>query len=263
MSDDIDLTATLNPCGLIMDYMRSCYECDMVFREGDNPVRVQWYFVDEDAECFPGHHRFGSQNWIDTKINLSIGEQVSPRIWRDGSKPQNGGTGDTAALTCAESEEWQQWFKAGIGEGQETGPYTPDGLPECCIDPCSCTFPDDWLFTYISNNPCASIIQSFQETIPRVDGNFWEKLVENDERLCEGCSFLIQIACDSFLGVLDVVLSWDFGNGTGCSLFAQLEFECGPSFDLLFFGAEMTGVNGEPCPCNQPDNFFQLQGNVP
>jgi len=128
-----DLEETLNPCGLVMDFLRSCYSCEMVFREGDQPIPVDWYFVDDNAQAFPGFHSFGSANWVNRQSEAgALGEQPGPRPWRDGSKPINAGTGNTFALQCASNVD-PEWWRTGIPSGEESGPYNAEGLPECCV----------------------------------------------------------------------------------------------------------------------------------
>jgi len=123
----------MNPCGLVMDFLRSCYQCNMVFRDGDSPIPVKWYFASPDANAFPGWHKFGSANWVNRETSAgALGEQPGTRAWRDGSPPVNAGTGNTFAVQCA-SQVNPSWWTEGIPSGEESGPYNANGLPECCV----------------------------------------------------------------------------------------------------------------------------------
>lgn len=71
-----------------MDYLRSCYETDMVLVQGGPPVHVRWYFV-PDTNPVIRKHSFGSLNWIKPDAPTDhIGEVVgASRSWVDGSFP--------------------------------------------------------------------------------------------------------------------------------------------------------------------------------
>jgi len=119
----------------------------MVFREGDSPIPVRWYFASPDAYAFPGWHHFPSANWVNRRTTAGdLGEQPGPRAWRNGSIPTNGGTGNLFALQCTGGVD-PSWFESGIPAGEESGPYNASGLPECCVtgpppppDPCTSSF---------------------------------------------------------------------------------------------------------------------------
>jgi hypothetical protein len=116
-----------------MDFLRSCYQCEMVFREGDSPIPVKWYFASPDAYAFPGWHSFPSANWRNRQTTAGeLGEQPGTRTWLNGAPPPNGGTGNLFALQCTGGVD-PEWFKDGIPSGEESGPYNANGLPECCV----------------------------------------------------------------------------------------------------------------------------------
>lgn len=47
-----------------MDLLRSCYTTEMRFwKDRPDTVPVRWFWCDEEAEIFPGHHRFASGVW--------------------------------------------------------------------------------------------------------------------------------------------------------------------------------------------------------
>jgi len=129
-----------------MDWLRSCYSTSMVFREGDSAQPVRWYFCDTGAKAFPGFHAFGSKNWVSRQaVAGDLGEQPGPRPWVNGAKPANGGVGNINAVLCALLHP--DWWQEGIPEGEESGPYEPDGKPTCCVagpppppDPCTSTW---------------------------------------------------------------------------------------------------------------------------
>jgi len=106
----------------------------MVFREGDSPIPVHWYFASTDAYAFPGWHAFPSANWRNRQTTPgALGEQPGSRTWRNGSPPVNAGTGNLFALQCTGGVD-AEWFKTGIPAGEESGPYYASGLPVCCVD---------------------------------------------------------------------------------------------------------------------------------
>ena len=145
-----------------MDYLRSCYEVDMVFRVGDPPIKVRWYFVDCNHNNHPLWTPFASANWVSRVCEAgALGEQPGSRPWANGSRPVNAGDGDEVAVACV--EEHEEWWTDGIGSGEETGPYDDAGLPICCtevpppVSPCDdCSgLPDDLVITFASVDcPC-------------------------------------------------------------------------------------------------------------
>jgi len=121
----------MNPCGLVMDWLRSAYSTTMRFRDGDDPIAVRWYRADEGANAFPAFHAFQSQNWDDRQPTATgLGEQPGPRPWRSGVKPGNGYIGDDLSAGCAAAIP--DWWENGIPEGEDFGPYDEDGVPICC-----------------------------------------------------------------------------------------------------------------------------------
>jgi len=190
-----------------MDMLRSCYATTMVFRTGDSPVPVLWYWCYEGALCHPSFNFGHSHNW-QSRVSEegAIGEQPGPRFWSAGSKPANGGKGDQVALDCvnALASAWEN----GLAPGQETGPYDEDGVPICCKAPCcECVLPDVMTATVLTN-PCAGISDQVfslhrvegecRWVGPNIDcgGSNWhlEVFVEGEE---PPCSLQFQIFCDS------------------------------------------------------------------
>jgi hypothetical protein len=71
-----------------MDLIRSCYTTFMrFFSDSDLAIKVRWFFCDNDAETFPGHHRFGSGNWASDKWPWPGAGEVpdAPRVWDSGA----------------------------------------------------------------------------------------------------------------------------------------------------------------------------------
>lgn len=103
----------------------------MVFRVGDDPIKVRWYFVDCDHENMPLWTPFSSANWVSRVCEAgALGEQPGARPWANGSPPANAGDGNQLAVECV--NEHVDWWTNGLGVGESSGPYLPSGLPACC-----------------------------------------------------------------------------------------------------------------------------------
>lgn len=115
----------------------------MIFRVGDPPIRVRWYFVDCTHNNMPLWTPFASANWV-SRVSVAgeLGEQPGPRPWVNGAAPPNAGNGDDIGVACV--EEHEDWWTNGIGVGEETGPFDANGLPICCteLECCSCEVPE-------------------------------------------------------------------------------------------------------------------------
>jgi len=136
----------------------------MVFRPGDPPRPVLWYWADAGAKCFPVPSRFASANWKNRDVQAGdLGEQPGARPWRSGAKPPNGGTGDLLSVACVRSRE--TWFLSGLPGDQDGGPFEPSGLPTCCVagPPCNCLDArfDTILCEVTDLGGCPSIAQTF------------------------------------------------------------------------------------------------------
>lgn len=73
-----------------MDLLRACYTTEMRFWiDRPDTVPVRWFWCDEDAEIFPGYHRFASGNWATKYGNWEgPGEvQEAPRPFDPGVNP--------------------------------------------------------------------------------------------------------------------------------------------------------------------------------
>jgi hypothetical protein len=69
----------INPCGYVMDFVRSAYTGQMRVYQGGGLVSASWYRTVGGAAAFPGAHVFGSRDWCDPRDNDGIGEQYPPR----------------------------------------------------------------------------------------------------------------------------------------------------------------------------------------
>jgi len=111
---------------MIVDYVRSCYRTDMVFRAGDDPVPVEWHFVKPGAGLFPGWNAFTSANWDSRQLFAGdLGEQPGSKPWRRGNQLPYG----SSTYNCFTQ---LPWFDTGIPSGEHTGPVNPDGSLACC-----------------------------------------------------------------------------------------------------------------------------------
>jgi hypothetical protein len=80
----------INPNGMCMDLLRSCYSTSMrFFRDDPTECDVIWYWCPPDAKPFPGPTVFNSANWDSQKgIDGDLGEvRGAPRPWRSGQQP--------------------------------------------------------------------------------------------------------------------------------------------------------------------------------
>jgi len=97
----------VNPCGRVMDLLRSTYDVQMVFKEGDPPKTVSWFRCQEGAQLFPEPHAFFSYNWDTDFPTGTIGEQ------RPGVRPWNNGQGPKCARGQGRVVGQLDWFAGG------------------------------------------------------------------------------------------------------------------------------------------------------
>jgi len=232
----------------------------MIFREGDEPIMVRWYFADEDAECFPFGHAFGSQNWERGKFDAMIGEQKTPRIWVNGEKPTNGSNGAATTKACMEGDQ-ETWWTEGIPEGEESGPYDEDFIPVCC-QTCNCVLPDS-LNIQIEFNPGCSGEPNLNVNMHREDPDsmLWQY---SDNAVRSGWFWFIDLTCDPETNQWALHINYfnpepSEGQCAWDTLFA---FTCPDPFDLELILGEPTTIEGSPpCPCVDVDNLFvRIQG---
>lgn len=120
----------MNPCGHIVDVLRSCYACDLRTFHDDptKKTRVQWYFVPESRPTLPYPSAFGTRVWELEELDPDIGELNEPRPWRGGLPPANVSTGGL----CGSAEQWAH----GCSSSDALPALYPGTLlPTCCAPP--------------------------------------------------------------------------------------------------------------------------------
>ena len=110
-----------------MDLLRSCYTTEMRFwQDRPDSVPVRWFWADEDAQVFPGYHRFASGNWA-TPYGKWEGPgevQDAPREWNDGANP--GLSGQKFCGPQSSYEHGSPWPGKPLHANAE-------GLCPCCV----------------------------------------------------------------------------------------------------------------------------------
>lgn len=117
----------MNPCGRIVDVLRSCYAADFRFWH-DSPklLRCEWCFVPDDRPLIPFAHAFGSRLYErDDGDEPAIGERYEPHPWRGGSC----GCADPVGGLCGSPKQWLEGTSI-----KEPLPATHPGtsVPKCC-----------------------------------------------------------------------------------------------------------------------------------
>ena len=190
----------MTPCGLVVDWGRSCYRVAVVCREGDPAYLVDWYWADEDAKVLELWTPFRSRNWEERfSEEGQLGEQPGLRIWRSGKKPANGFTGNANAFSCAEYHS--DWWEDGLGDGEEVGPFDDSGVPLCCItgpptppiDLCGCTTAQKIKLTLHSPLNACLDGQEFEVTWDEDLGQ-WTN-IGDEPQPCGGCFMELKFIC--------------------------------------------------------------------
>lgn len=123
----------IDPCGRIMDVLRSCYSVDIrPFRDDlSRTVRIRYYFVPATAAPYSGFSPFTSLNYTDAPhANTGLGEVPGTRAYDKGVAGRIGeatsGSCDTAALAT------------GALTTDPVPERDSDGIPACCgvVVPC-------------------------------------------------------------------------------------------------------------------------------
>jgi len=223
----------MQPCGLVMDWMRSAYDVRMVFETDGDPFSVKWFKAIGGAKTFPGFHAFPSSNWNSRQVDDGdLGEQPGTFVWRDGSVPSNAGPADATAVQCATIRA-TQWTD-GLQAGPPFGPYDADGVPLCCVTACNCLSSDfDNLVASISDvSNCSNLVQTvpLSRTDPAlctwsgtyaIPGGTGDLVVQ----WIDGNTFSIATTCSADVGALAVGtlcpainVEWTLfdDNGFGC-----------------------------------------------
>lgn len=118
----------MNPCGKVVDLLRSCYRTQMRLKQGsDERTWVRWYFTRPGAP-FLGRTCFGSLNWGYDRLHPpEVGEVAgAPRAWVNGAVPGR----YTGRGQCGSGEAFLHGIPA------DAPPVIPplhaDGVPMCC-----------------------------------------------------------------------------------------------------------------------------------
>ncbi len=143
----------INPCGCVVDVLRSCYRSQMnFFSDCTVPTTVRWYFTEPGAAAMPFPTAFASSNWENEwSWNGPIGEnqQLYTHAWSNGHTPRsvNGqrpcGTADQFANgfpknTFAPALNWPLPVAPATSLlwGSNTNPglimYDSQSIPLCC-----------------------------------------------------------------------------------------------------------------------------------
>jgi hypothetical protein len=124
-----------DPCGMIVDLIRSCYTVNMSFFKNrpDIITRVQWYFANDTASELPFPTRFGSGNWASQKYRWPGPGEVLPRQrrWYSGAANPN----YLGLEPCGTDDQ----FLNGTTYPPAPFPRYPDGVPTCCMPLPPCT----------------------------------------------------------------------------------------------------------------------------
>jgi hypothetical protein len=119
----------LSPCGLAVDWLRSCYRTRANFGPDFQSVEIKWYFVDNRTPFLPFPNVFTSLNWTDR------GENVEPtnrgEIWA-ALRPYYAGSkvGDGPGLVPCGPPDW--WIN-GVPAGTPAAILDAAGTPLCCF----------------------------------------------------------------------------------------------------------------------------------
>lgn len=133
----------MDPCGFGVDYLRSCYDCEMRFyTNAPDTVRVRWYFVPSNTPINPFPNSFVSTNWdSDPKPQTELGEAIEyGRSWYNG-RPPFLGRGDRP---CGTAEQWARGValplteEAGGNDDACDCPLAQFAVGDTCADPLFC-----------------------------------------------------------------------------------------------------------------------------
>lgn len=119
----------IDPCGAVMDILRSCYSTQMVFWEGPGgSAQVEWYFVPDTTPALtPGRHLYGSSIW-DTQGPAMLGPGENVLDQKSYSKGASPGIPDATSGSCTPP----QWWTEGVPVGSPPLTLNADGNPACC-----------------------------------------------------------------------------------------------------------------------------------
>jgi len=172
---------------MIVDYVRSCYSTEMVFRVGDDPVSVEWHFADPAAGLFPGWNAFASGNWDARKLYAGqLGEQPGNKPWKKGIPLGRG----TALFGCTDV---LSWFDTGIPAGEQTPVTGSDHVPLCCsappVDSC-CGISGSLTLSFPAGQGCPCL-QDVVIILTQTSANQWN----GEAVVCGGQTIQFQLRC--------------------------------------------------------------------
>lgn len=145
----------MNPCGMGVDALRSCYSADMkMFSDSDELTRVRWYFVPDTTPILPMPIAFGSALYDrQEQPEGEVGERFDPHPWRGGYPPEP--VPEASQKWCGDNSEWLNGTLASttlppLWPGSDVPICCPQVLdafggsfpgaiqPSTCQDPCVC-----------------------------------------------------------------------------------------------------------------------------
>ena len=137
----------IDPCGMVMDVVRTAFRCQMDFGGPAGPQEVQWYHCEPDAAFFPGEHRFMSAIWDGAGPNgggihlpfIGQGETDSSSYRYNQTEPTDKPSGQ--GPPCGQLE----WFRDGCPPDAPALLRNAEGVALCCgvapIPPAEIVFP--------------------------------------------------------------------------------------------------------------------------
>lgn len=131
MVNEPDHFPPVDPCGRVVDWVRSCYRTAMAFRADGKCVHlVQWHFAEKTALSLPFPTAFCSRNWAEPQPYPLLGEVwLYPRPWANGGFPLTlAGDGHF----CGDQNVWEDGVTGDCPPGL---PALIDGVPVCCGGP--------------------------------------------------------------------------------------------------------------------------------
>ncbi len=123
--------APVDPCGHIVDHLRSCYRTVMRFGIDCKQVRlIRWHWTAKGAKTLPMQTAFVSRNWAEPQPYPDLGEVwLYPRRWVNGSFPLVLPGDDHF---CGAEDVWENGWAEGCPPEL---PKLIDNVPVCCGPP--------------------------------------------------------------------------------------------------------------------------------
>lgn len=120
-----------NPCGMVLDYMKACYETEVYpFANSDIAVGWRWYPALPTAKTFPGWSFLCSRNWLDFHDEtFTLGEVNYQDKQFQFNQPIAEAKGEKYCGTLEEFEDGQVY-----DEDSDPTMYNQNGIPACCLD---------------------------------------------------------------------------------------------------------------------------------